>query len=151
MSLHHVGVTVRDLAVEVEFYTQLLGVKPSVRSLYQSAYTSAQVGYEGAILDVAIFQIPESSVLLELIQYISPAGTPVDIETKNPGTWHLCLQTADLQVEFDRMVGLGATPRSDGPVLITSGANTGRRVAYFRDPEGLTIEMLETQTESRRL
>lgn len=143
MRPHHVGVTVRDLARSVEFYTAFLGAGPEVARIYDSAYTSEQVGYPGTVLDIAIFAIPGSDLRLELIQYLQPVGTPVDPETKNPGTWHLCFGSATLDEDFDRLVALGAAPRSRRPVLITSGPNEGKRVAYLRDLDGLTIELIE--------
>lgn len=143
MRPHHVGVTVRDLARSVEFYGAFLGVEPEVARIYDAPYTSEQVGYEDTVLDIAIFAIPGSDLRLELIQYLQPVGTPVDTETKNPGTWHLCFDSASLDADFDRLVELGATPRSSRPVLITSGPNEGKRAAYLRDHDGLTIELIE--------
>lgn len=143
MRPHHVGVTVSDLARSVSFYTAFLGVGPEIEKIYDSAYTSEQVGYPGTVLDIAIFAIPGTDLRLELIQYLQPVGQPVDTETKNPGTWHLCFDSAALDDDFDRLVALGASPRSDRPVLITSGPNQGKRVAYLRDLDGLTIELIE--------
>lgn len=140
----HVGFTVRDVDASAVFYAELFGAAPEVRAVYDLPYTAEQVGYPGARLDIAIFRVPGSEVRLELIQYLHPTGTPIDVETRNPGTAHLCLTTDDLGRAFDRLVALGATPRSTTPVRITAGPNHGRRVGYFRDPEGLTIEVLET-------
>jgi catechol 2,3-dioxygenase-like lactoylglutathione lyase family enzyme len=70
-------------------------------------------------------------------------GRPVDVETMNPGTAHLCLTTDDIDGAMARATALGATARSDGPVSITAGPNAGRRVCYLRDPEGFTIELLD--------
>ncbi|WP_040841308.1 VOC family protein [Nocardia brevicatena] len=142
----HVGCTVPDIAAAVEFYSQLFGTAPEIRRTYEEPYTSEQVGYQDTRLDIAIFRIPGSTVRLELIEYLNPTGVPVDLETKNPGTAHLCLTADDLGTEFDRLCALGAAPRSTGPVTITSGPNAGRRVAYFRDPHGFTIEVLEIRS-----
>ncbi|HEY8525180.1 MAG TPA: VOC family protein [Acidimicrobiales bacterium] len=139
----HVGFTVSDVEAEAAFYGALLGCTPEVRAVYDRPYTAAQVGYEGARLDIAIFRLPGSDVRLELIQYLHPVGRPVDIETKNPGTGHLCLLTDDIEDAMARAIARGATARSDGPVTITAGPNAGRRVCYLRDPEGITIELLE--------
>jgi catechol 2,3-dioxygenase-like lactoylglutathione lyase family enzyme len=139
----HVGFTVRDVDSASRFYSGLFGVEPEVHAVYDRPYTAEQVGYEDAKLDIAIFRIPGSGVRLELIQYRNPVGRPVDIETKNPGTAHLCLTTDDLDGMSARMASLGATPRSTAPVRITAGPNEGRRVCYFRDPQGFTIEVLE--------
>lgn len=139
----HVGFTVADVEAQAAFYGALLGCEPEVRALYDRPYTGAQVGYGGARLDIAIFRIPGSDVRLELIQYLHPVGHPVDIETRNPGTAHLCLTSDDIDGLMARALALGATARSDGPVTITAGPNAGRRVCYLRDPEGLTIEVLD--------
>jgi catechol 2,3-dioxygenase-like lactoylglutathione lyase family enzyme len=139
----HVGWTVSDVESQAAFYGALFGCAPEVRGVYDRPYTAAQVGYEGARLDIAIFRVPGSEVRLELIQYLHPVGDPVDIETRNPGTGHLCLTTDDIERVIARATNLGATARSDGPVTITAGPNVGRRVCYLRDPEGITIELLE--------
>lgn len=139
----HMGFTVSDVEAEAAFYSALFGGDPEVRGIYDRPYTAAQVGYEGARLDIAIFRLPGSDVRLELIQYLHPVGRPVEIETTNPGTGHLCLSTDDIDGAMARATALGATARSDGPVTVTAGPNTGRRVCYLRDPEGITIELLE--------
>ncbi|GAA3952206.1 hypothetical protein GCM10023085_38440 [Actinomadura viridis] len=143
----HIGFTVADVNAAAAFYERLFGRPPEVRRIYDAPYTSDQVGYADARLDIAVFRVPGGDVRLELIQYLHPLGVPVDIETNNPGTAHLCLVSDDLPAEFARMRALGARPRSAGPVLITSGPNRGRRVAYFRDPQGLTIEIVEALRE----
>jgi catechol 2,3-dioxygenase-like lactoylglutathione lyase family enzyme len=139
----HIGFTVGDLDKAIHFYGRLFGAAPEVRRIFEAPYTAEQVGYPGARLDIAIFKIPGDSARLELIQYLSPAGSPVDTETRNPGTAHLCLFTDDVTGEFRRLVALGARPRSTAPVRITSGPNIGKLVAYFRDPQGLTIEIMQ--------
>ena len=141
----HVGFTVVDVEAEAAFYTALFGREPEVRAVYERPYTGAQVGYDGARLDIAIFRVPGSDVRLELIQYLHPLGRPVDIETRNAGTGHLCLTTDDIDAAMARAAALGAMARSDGPVTITAGPNTGRRVCYLRDPEGITIELLDPE------
>lgn len=139
----HLGFTVTDVSAATRFYEQLFGAPPRVRRIFDAPYTSTQIGYDDARLDIALFAIPGTDLHLELIQYLNPVGSPVNVETKNPGTAHLCLRADDLDAEFDRLVGLGAWPRSTGPVTIDSGPNAGRRVVYFRDPQGLTIEIME--------
>jgi catechol 2,3-dioxygenase-like lactoylglutathione lyase family enzyme len=139
----HVGFTVADVDAAVAFYRKVFDAEPAVRRIYDAPYTSEQIGYPDARLDIALFRIPGSDALLELIQYLNPVGEPVDPETRNPGTAHICLTTDDLDTEHTRLTRLGATPRSTTPVHITSGPNEGRRVAYFRDPQGLTLEILE--------
>jgi catechol 2,3-dioxygenase-like lactoylglutathione lyase family enzyme len=141
--LAHVAFTVADVNAAVEFFGALFEREPEVRAIYDRPYTAEQVGYTNARLDIAIFTIPRSGVRLELIQYLHPIGEAADTETMNPGTAHICLITDDLEAMFDRIVALGGVPRSTGPVRITSGPNAGSAVCYVRDPQGLTIELLQ--------
>ena len=139
----HIGFTVRDISGAAAFYEALFGYPPEIRGVYDAPYTAAQVGYPGTRLDIAIFKIAGSGVRLELIEYLTPQGAAVDTETKNPGTAHLCLLTDDIDADFNRLVELGARPRSREPVRVESGPNEGRHVCYLRDPEGFTIELFE--------
>ena len=61
------------------------------------------------------------------------------METKNTGIGHLCFVVSDLATEFDRIRALGGVCRSDGPVDRADGG----RAAYFRDPDGFSVELQE--------
>ena len=78
-------------------------------------------------------------IFLELLEYLQPTGRIVEMETRNTGIAHLCFLVADLDSEFQRITALGATLRSSGPVDRPDGG----RAAYFRDPDGITVEMQE--------
>jgi catechol 2,3-dioxygenase-like lactoylglutathione lyase family enzyme len=49
----------------------------------------------------------------------------------------------DLDETYRHLQGTGATFRSDGPVRIEAGEHAGARTMYVRDPDGITIEILE--------
>jgi len=146
--VHHVGFTVPSVDRSAALYSKLLGTEPFVRRVFEAPYTAEQIGYPGARLDVALIHTPGTDVFLELIEYLEPIGTQVDMETKNPGTTHLCLASGDLDVDFAWFCECGFVPRSSGPVAITSGPNQGKRVGYFRDPDGFTIEVIEVRDNS---
>jgi catechol 2,3-dioxygenase-like lactoylglutathione lyase family enzyme len=38
-------------------------------------------------------------------------------------------------------VASGARPVGEGPIEVRAGPNAGMRVAYLRDPDGVTIEL----------
>jgi catechol 2,3-dioxygenase-like lactoylglutathione lyase family enzyme len=88
---------------------------------------------------IADFRLPGTETFLELLQYMDPEGEHVSMETKNPGIGHLCFVVSDLAVEFTRIRAFGGDFRSDGPVQRADGG----RAAYFRDPDGFSIELQE--------
>jgi catechol 2,3-dioxygenase-like lactoylglutathione lyase family enzyme len=140
---NHVGFTVSDLDRSIAFYTELLGEGPYFRELFETEWIAGIVGYPGAKLDIALFRLPKVDTVLELLQYIVPPGSRVDMETNNTGIAHLCLNVDDLDAEYARMQQAGARFRSASPVTIETGPFRGARAVYFRDPDGITIEMIQ--------
>jgi catechol 2,3-dioxygenase-like lactoylglutathione lyase family enzyme len=145
-ALHHVGFTVSDLERSIAFYARLLGVEPFLRRLYREAFISEIVGYEDTVLDCALFAVPRSGVILELLEYHMPETGHVSTETYNVGNAHLCLVVDDLDEEYERLLGAGVEFRSppvDIPSEIEEEPTRGGKALYLRDPDGITVELLE--------
>ena len=141
--LDHVGFSVSDLDRSIAFYTLLLEREPVMRRRYPEQYVARVVGYDEIDLDAAFFQIGDSGVILELLEYRRPPSARVDMETYNVGNAHLCLIVGDLQAEYDRLLPLGIAFRSETPVDIPIGPYKGGKACYLRDPDGISIELLE--------
>lgn len=144
--LDHVGFVVSDLDRSVEWYTRLLGEPPFVRHEADRRYIGQVVGYEECSLEAALWRLP-SDAMLELIQYSSPGTTRVDMETHNAGNGHLCLTTADIAADYERLRG-HADFRSPEPVEILAGPYQGALVCYLRDPDGITLELVQGSSGS---
>lgn len=140
---NHFGFTVADLDRAIRFYAELLGTEPYVRSVWEYEYVGQIVGYPGCRLDYAMFHLPGTDANLELLQYLDPPGSPVDMETNNPGISHLCLETDDIEADYERLRPLGATFLSAEPVEVPVGPYKGGKAAYARDSDGITIELIQ--------
>jgi catechol 2,3-dioxygenase-like lactoylglutathione lyase family enzyme len=99
------------------------------------------VGYPGCKMECAFFPLPGGGVL-ELVRYISPSPATVDMETFNTGNGHLCLLTDDIHSEFDRLSPM-ASFRSPAPIEIPWGPYSGGWVCYLRDPDGITVQLMQ--------
>ena len=141
-ALDHVGLTVSDMDQSIEFYSRLLGEQPMFRETWDDIeYVGRVVGYPGVSLEGAFFRLP-GGAMLELLEYHHPEPQRVDMETYNIGNAHLCLVTSDMKADFERMAG-HASFRSDEPVRVPWGPYKGGALAYLRDPDGISIELLE--------
>lgn len=142
LAADHVGFTVSDLDRAVAWYEQLLGAAPlHVERRYGHAYTGEMIGYPGAELSWAYFALPGGGHL-ELIEYARPAPLPGAPETRAIGNGHLCLLVEDIHAEYERLAPV-ASFRAPAPVRITAGANEGGWAVYLRDPDGITIELIQ--------
>jgi catechol 2,3-dioxygenase-like lactoylglutathione lyase family enzyme len=140
-TLDHVGFSVTDLDRSIAFYTLLLGEELILRKVWEVGYIGGIVGYPETTMDVAIFNLPNSTYL-ELMQYLAPQPGTVDMETYNAGNGHLCLVTEDIEHDYERLDG-EADFRSPEPIDIPWGPYKGGRVCYLRDPDGISVELME--------
>jgi len=141
---NHVGFAVSNLDRAITFYTALLGEGPFFRSIYEAPYLGDILGYPGCRLDAAFFHLPGGETFLELLHYLEPAARKVDPETYNVGNAHLCLETDDLAHDYKRVAAAGGVFRSPAPIDITFGPFKGGKAAYFRDPDGISIELIQS-------
>ncbi|TML70827.1 MAG: hypothetical protein E6G14_04185 [Actinobacteria bacterium] len=140
--IHHTGYTVADLDRSVAFYRDLLGCEVIAQQEKQGGYLAAIVGYPDAHVRMAHLRVPGTDHVVELFQYLSPAGTPADVQPKNVGASHLCFITDDLAGDYERLHAAGASFVSP-PVEVDTGINTGGYALYLRDPDGITVELFQ--------
>ena len=139
-AVHHVGITVVDLAVAVAFWEGLLGTPARDRRLLDGPQVGTLVGYPDVRIDSCWFDLP-GGVALELLQYLDRSETPNDPGTAHPGNVHVCLHVDDMAAAYAHAVACGAQPVSDAPIRVAQGPRAGTEVAYLRNPDGVTIEL----------
>jgi catechol 2,3-dioxygenase-like lactoylglutathione lyase family enzyme len=140
--VHHVGVTVVDLDRSVAFWERLVGTAARDRRTMDGPQLGTMVGYEGIRIDSCWVDLP-GGVALELLQYLDRDEPPYDPGTAHPGNVHLCLVVDDMDVAHAHAVTCGARPVSERPIDVAAGPRAGSRLAYLRDPDGVTIELLQ--------
>lgn len=148
-ALDHVGFSVGDLDRSVAFYTRLLGAGPTLRRVWDVPYLGEIVGYPGCRMECAFYELP-GGTMLELLHYLDPPAGRVEMETYNAGNGHLCLVVGDLRAELARVREFAAV-RSEAPVAIPWGPYAGGLVAYVRDPDGISIELMQHPPGGPRL
>lgn len=146
-SVWHAGFTVSDIERSIAFYTEAVGLELRHRQEQRNEYTSTFIGYPDAHLKVAQFSLPggqpgRSGHVLELCEYVRPKGGALEPGSNAVGAGHIAFETDALDATLARMVAAGATPVSD-PVEIAAGINRGGRTVYLRDPDGITVELVQ--------
>jgi catechol 2,3-dioxygenase-like lactoylglutathione lyase family enzyme len=140
--LHHTGYTVSDLDRSVAFYRDLLGCEVLAEQEKRGGYLAAIVGYPDAHVRMAHLRLPAGEHVVELFQYVAPAGVAADVEPKNVGASHLCFLTDDLARDYERLSAAGVSFVSP-PVEVDTGINAGGYALYLRDPDGIVVELFQ--------
>ena len=147
----HFSFTVSDLARSLAFYQGTLGLELLGTMKRTGLEISRLVGFENAHLKIARLQLPDAGgITLELIEYASPQGTPIDGRPCNPGTSHLCFRVNDMDAAYAALRAKGVRFRSE-PVEVSAGMNQGARTVYFSDPDGIPLEMFQMPRRQERL
>jgi len=140
-SVNHTSFTVSDLDRSIAFYRDLLGMELISLAGRDPAFVEKVTGIPGANLKVAYLQAPGHR--LELIQYFSPPGKKLELQTNNVGCAHLAFNVDDLPKMYAEMKAKGVHFKS-APQEVSAGPNKGTLTVYFTDPDGITLEFLQT-------
>jgi catechol 2,3-dioxygenase-like lactoylglutathione lyase family enzyme len=142
--IHHTGFTVSDLDRSLHFYRDLLGLEVVAEQEKQGGYLAAIVGYPDAHVRMAHLRVPGADHVVELFQYLAPAGDAVGtIEPRNVGSPHLCFVMDDLPALYERLRASGIESFFSPPVEVDTGINAGGLALYLRDPDGIPVELFQ--------
>ena len=149
ISADHTGITVSDLERSLAFWRDVLGFELS-HTAHQTGEMAEQItGVKGAELKLAVVKAPGGHKI-ELLEYLAPPDRKrADVRPCDVGHIHVALVVDDLDVVLERIVAAGWKAAGKTQTLKT-GPNAGKRVVYVRDPDGTTIEFMETVGKGRR-
>ncbi len=141
--VHHTCITVSDLERSIPFYRDVLGlelvmIEESERS---GDDRSESLGVPGAKIKLAILRAGDARV--ELIEYLTAKGAPYDRNNNDTGAMHIAFQVEDIDAVYRRMLDRGARFTSP-PATIPAGPMKGWRWTYFFDPDGVSLEIIQT-------
>ena len=139
--VHHVSYSVSDLDRSLRFYSEGLGFQVLSDRITESPFASTVTGLSDARLRIAHLRAHGQG--LELIQYLDPVGAgPPAPRPCDVGSSHICFIVDDVDGELGRLQEYGADPVSQ-PQTVDGGPNAGNRCVYFRDPDGIIMELTE--------
>lgn len=141
LSTNHTSFTVSDLDRSVAFFRDVLGFKVTSKAPRAVAFAEKVTGVPGAELMVAYVQGPGHR--LELIQYLAPEDRgAVRSRPCDTGFAHVAYDVDDIEAAIAAAAAHDVKPIHP-PAVVDAGPNKGGRVAYLRDPDGVTIEFIQ--------
>ena len=133
LNLHHVGMLVKKIPQSVAYYVQM-GYELKSEIIHDPIQTAY----------VQFLKLPADRVYLELISPDRPDGRLSNALQKGGGLNHVCYATEDIEACCVWFRDTGFFPIAE-PVAAV--AFDGRRVAWFRGPDRLLVELVESGGE----
>ncbi len=143
-TVHHVGFAVADLDKSIAFYEAAFGLEVVDRCVFSGEELSEVVNVPNATLDYAF--MAGDNVILELIEYKEPKGSPFDRRNNDVGTGHICFVVDDLDATYERLLKLGVVFNSPPRSAPLDPPFCGLKYTYCRDINNITIELYQPGT-----
>jgi glyoxylase I family protein len=128
LGIHHVAIICSDYTRSKHFYTQVLGL-----SVIAENYRAERDSYK---LDLAL---PDGNQI-ELFSFPKPPARPSRPEAQ--GLRHLAFRVASVEASAQAITEQGVAVED-----IRVDEFTGRKFTFFRDPDGLPLELYEQLKE----
>ncbi len=149
IGIHHIGVSVPDIALARRFYLDILGAVEEVAPLRwaDNPFIDAVVGLEGSAAEQFFCRL--GTMQIEVFRYDAPRASPQDPRrgVNEFGYTHFALQVEDVAAVHARIVAAGLpvhTPPDLSAITIDAeGRKHGYAGTYCRDFFGNVFEILE--------
>src|SRR5262245_40792590 len=140
LRLDNIGVVVEDLAVAIEFFSEL-GLELEGRGMVEGEWAGRVTGLGNQHVEIAMMRTPDGHGRLELSRFLEPQvvadhrNAPVNAL----GYLRAMFEVDDIDDTLDRLVKLGAQLVSDDVVQYANEY----RLCYVRGPEGILIGLAQ--------
>jgi catechol 2,3-dioxygenase-like lactoylglutathione lyase family enzyme len=152
--VHHVGIFVTDIDKARPFYDKLFGKAPTLQTEVGNSGDFSRMmaaGDKSGDADIVMAFYDLGNTAIELLQTKRPAKPLEQLPVHQAGAKHLCFRVDDAQATYEAMVAEGydfiapvCAFTKDQPDL------EGVKFAYFRDPDGNILEIMEDTSRGSR-
>ena len=140
--IDHAGITVASVEAALGFYRDLLGLRVTDEGEDGGPELDAITGMSRVRIRYAELDLGGGQ-LLEVIEYLGLAGTPLAQRPCDPGASHLALRIDDVDALCSRLAAAGVTLAGQPTTITAPGAWHGARCVYVEDPDGRTVELIQ--------
>ncbi len=136
---HHTAICVPDLDRSIRFYRDVLGMTVDWRIDHRRSEPLEKVlGLKD--VDVSYAMLSGWGGRVEIFQYHSPEGQPFppDKPVCDKGITHFGFQVEDIDGLYEELRSRGVRFNSPPQVI-----RPGVKAAYFHDPDGITLELVQ--------
>ncbi len=141
-SVQHFGLTVSNLDEARHFFHDLLGLEATEVRETSGDRPETILGIPGVSLRLCLFKLPDGNSL-EVIEYLNPRGTKLNLRTCNPGVPHIAFIVEDIQKMYDELSARGVKFVNPPYWGGESVAGPGWGVCFLRGPDGISIEFMQ--------
>ena len=141
-SINHSGIVVKDLEAMERFYTEDLGLKVTARYESEGGDDGDHAGIPNSTRLEVFVGLDEEGHQIELLYYAEPPSADGHVDRHQLGATHICFLVDDIGKTHANLIAKGVRFIKD-PVWATTPDGYDWAAAYFQDPEGNWLELIQ--------
>ena len=148
LSTNHTSFTVSDLNRSIAFFRDVLGFTATPKLPRSKSVIQSITGVDEA--DVMIAYLCGPGHTLELIEYLGPPNrSEVRPRPCDVGFAHIAFDVEDIDAILTLSLEHNVFPIGQ-VTTVDQGPNQGGKAVYLRDPDGITVELIQKPVTSKR-
>ena len=142
----HIGVTVSDLDRSIDFYKNVLGLDFKGELLMQGEETDRLFARKNCKARVAYLNGSDAVMAppVELIQFVDEDVEKAPADLFRTSISEICFAVTDIDAVYEKLTAAGVECLSAPQPFDFTADGFGRSKAiYFRDPDGIILELMQ--------
>lgn len=143
----HIGVTVSDMERSVAFYRDVLGLTFQGELIMEGKETDLLFDRENCKVRVAYLNGSEEVMAppIELIQFLSETAEADASKLAKTSISEICFKVCDIDAVYKHLIANHVECLSAPQFFDFTSSGFGKSKAlYFKDPDGIILELMET-------
>lgn len=148
VDMHHVVLLVTEFDRSMDFYTRVLGFEQVSSDVDRRGdFLDAMFGVEGVVIKLGL--VRAGGEIIEIIQPLEPSVLVSSDASANAfGIARIGFEVDDIEATVAEFQSRGVEFVGD-IVDMTRGHYAGGQVVFFRDPDGILLELQQPETPGR--
>ncbi|MDA0080575.1 VOC family protein [Brachyspira hyodysenteriae] len=143
----HIGLTVSDMERSINFYRDVLGLTLIGEALMEGEETDALFAMNDCKVKIAYLNGSDNIIAppIELLQFISPETIKDESKLNKISTSEICFRVDNIEKVYKHLIDNNVECLSSPQEFdFTSYGFSKSKVLYFKDPDGIILELMQT-------
>ena len=142
----HIGVTVSDLDVSIDFYKNILGLSLKGEMVMEGVETDILFGRKNCRVKIAYLNGSNNLISppIELLQFTPEKCEQDKADLHKTSISEICFKVEDIDRVYEELMQKGVEFISKPQFFDFTSQGFGKsKAVYFKDPDGIILELLE--------